>query len=294
MDVYPYDSSGSDGSFCALPPWAIGGIPQEGRPSQVNHGEVLRATLAKSDNLERLRQDVRHQLALKGGPENVRILDFPRQEYVGRTYAELMKERGLDETGLAIALQLEGHPQIPGGAKMRSFSMAEEDIEAFYRLPWCATTTDGWIVLPEEAVGPYKYVGTNRRCFGSYPRRLVHYALERGVDTLEQAVRSCSGLPAEILGLNDRGRIAVGMKADIALINLRELRDNTTFMEPNLYASGVEHVFVNGVAVVSSGKPTLALPGVVLEPPGRPVQQPNREVKSRSGDSTDDGTRQSR
>jgi hypothetical protein len=54
---------------------------------------------------------------------------------------------------------------------MRSFSMAEEDIAAFYKPDWAATSTDGWVVLPEEAIGDKKYVDTNRRCFGSYPRR---------------------------------------------------------------------------------------------------------------------------
>lgn len=269
MDVYPYDSSGSDGNFVALPPWAFEHgkqKPGEDAAGDYDYTAVFRKVLGAADAARRqdMGNDVRHTLALKGGPENVRILEYPKAEYVGKTYAELMALRGLDELDLAIALQLEGDPKLPGGAKMRSFSMAEEDIATFYRQPWCATSTDGWVVLPEEAQGALKYVDTNRRVFGSYPRRLAHYSQELGVDTLEQAVRSASGLPAEILRLPDRGRIAEGMKADLAVIDLDDLRDNTTYAEPSVYPGGVDYVLVNGQFVVDGGERTLALPGRVL------------------------------
>jgi CubicO group peptidase (beta-lactamase class C family)/N-acyl-D-aspartate/D-glutamate deacylase len=267
MDVYPYDSSGSDGEFVALPSWAItnGQQPKEG-DKNFDYTGGLTAVLKQADAKRRddLARDVKHQLALKGGPANVRILDYPNAKYVGKSYAELMKMRRLDEVALAIALQKEGNPNWPGGARMRSFSMAEEDIAAFYKPTWAATSTDGWIVLPEEAVGDKKYVATNRRCFGSYPRRLAYYSQQLGIDTLEHAVRSASGLPADILRLQDRGRIAAGMKADVVVLDLATLKDNTTFLEPSEYPSGVEQVLVNGRAAVEDGKRTLALSGRVL------------------------------
>ena len=125
--------------------------------------------------------------------------------------------------------------------------------------------------MPEEAVGPLKYIGTNRRCFGTYPRRLAFISQQQKVDTLEEAVRKCSGLPAEILNIPDRGRIAPGMKADLVVLDMANLQDNTTVAEPNVYPSGVQHVFVNGVAAVVDGKRTLALAGRVLNPIGRPA-----------------------
>jgi N-acyl-D-amino-acid deacylase len=267
MDVYPYDSSGSDGSFVAVPSWAFGKREDAG----FNYRKALDATLKGADSAKKsdFAADVRHQLDLKGGPENVRVLAYPNQKYVGKTYAELMKLRGLDEAGLAIALQREGDPKYPGGARMRSFSMAEQDIESFYRLDWCSVSTDGWIVLPEEAVGDKKYVETNRRLFGSYPRRLAYYSAERKVDSLEHAVRAASGLPAQILSITDRGRIAVGLKADIAVLDMANLRDNTTYLEPSVYPSGVDYVLVNGKFAVDGGKRTLALAGKILTPSGR-------------------------
>lgn len=270
MDVYPYDSSASDGDFVALPPWAFEPESQQQR-APFDYSAALEAVLAGADpaRMQDLALDVRHQIALKGGAANVRVLEFPRAEYVGKSYAELMALRGLDEVGLAIALQREGEPQRPGGSRMRSFSMEEQDIARFYSLDWCAVSTDGWIVLPEEAVGELKYSNTNRRLFGSYPRRLAYFSQERGVDSLEHAVRSASGLPAQILNLRDRGRLEMGMKADVVVLDMGALRDNTTYLEPSVYPSGVEYVLVNGRFVVDAGERTLALPGRVLAPAGR-------------------------
>jgi N-acyl-D-amino-acid deacylase len=275
MDVYPYDSSASDGAFVAIPPWAFAAPP---KADPLDYRAALESSLAAADETRRadLAADVRAQIALKGGAENIRVLAFPEQDYIGMSYADLMRLRGLDEVQLAIALQREGDPHVPGGARMRSFSMAESDIESFYRLDWCAVSTDGWIVLPEEAAGDLKYEHTNRRLFGSYPRRLAHYALARQVDTVEHAVRSMTGLPAQILNLNDRGRVAVGLKADIVVLDLKTLRDNTTFLEPSAYPSGVQYVLINGKLAVDDGKRTLALVGRVLQPAGRRRATHNR------------------
>jgi len=268
MDVYPYSSSSSDGHFVALPPWAFGipGKDLEDVEGPLNYRKALDDLLeaASPRQIQDLVADVRHQIGLKGGAENIQILDYTDPAYVGRTYARLMKMRGLDELGLAIALQREGDPLYPGGARMRSLSMAEQDIEAFYRLDWCAMSTDGWIVLPEEAIGENKYVDTHRRVFGSYPRRLVHYSVKREVDTLEHAVRSATSLPAQILGLEDRGRLAAGAKADLVVLDMAALRDRTTYLEPSVYPSGVDYVLVNGRFAVDGGERMLALAGRVL------------------------------
>lgn len=267
MDVYPYDSSGSDGRFVAFPPWALGVTEYNENSVEIHDFRAaLRSTLESADKTEDMKGDIENYVALKGGPANIRVLEHAKASYAGRTLAEIMAERKEDLIDTLVALQLEGDTRIPGGARMRAFSVDEQDLELYMAQPWCALSTDGWTVVPEEAVGPFKYVNTNRRCFGSYPRRLAYYSLERKVDSLEEGVRKCSGLPAQIFGLTDRGRLAVGLKADILVIDLKTLRDNTTFMEPSVYATGMEHVLINGQAVIEAGKPTLALPGRVLTP----------------------------
>jgi len=267
MDVYPYDSSGSDGRFIAFPPWALGVAGYDANSVEIHDFRAaLRRTLESADKTEDMKSDIENFVALKGGPENIRVLEHMNVRYAGRSLAEIMAERGEGLIDTLIALQLEGDARIPGGARMRSFSIDERDLEVYMAQPWCVLSTDGSIVLPEEAVGPFKYIGTNRRHFGSYPRRLAYYSLERKVDSLEEAVHKCSGLPAQIFGLMDRGRLAPGLKADVLVIDLKTLKDNTTFIEPSVYATGMEHVLINGQAVIEAGKPTLALPGRVLTP----------------------------
>jgi N-acyl-D-amino-acid deacylase len=271
MDLYAFNSTGSDGNFIMIPPWALGEPPSGPTPEDFDYGAAFRSIMedtAKAGDLER---DVAHQVALKGGAENVVVLEYPEASYVGQTLAALMERRKLSLIEMAIALQLEGNPRLPGGAKMRALSLDQADLEVYYAQSWASTCTDGSIVLPEEAVGPRKYIGTNRRHFGTYPQRIAYYSQERKVDSLEEAIRKSTSLAAEILNLPDRGRLVAGARADIVVMDLANLRDNTTVAEPSVYPSGIDHVFVNGVAVVDQGNRTQALPGRVLDPVGRPA-----------------------
>lgn len=162
---------------------------------------------------------------------------------------------------MAIALQLEGFAHRPGGGRLRGFSMSEYDVEAYAKQPWVATVTDGGIALPGD--GP-----VHARYYGTFPRKIRRYALDRGVISLEHAVRSMTSLPAQILGLEDRGQIRQGYRADIAVLDLERLRDTATFFEPHQYAEGVDYVLVNGQFVVDEGEITWALPGEVITPAG--------------------------
>ena len=146
---------------------------------------------------------------------------------------------------------------------MRGFSLDERDIEAYAAQPWVATASDAGIALPED--GP----AVHARYYGTFPRKIRQYAMTRGVLTVESAIRSMTSLPAQILGLRDRGQVREGMVADLAILDLARLTDKATFTNPHQYAEGVEWVFVGGTAVVDQGKPTWALPGKVLTP--RPV-----------------------
>ncbi len=273
IDVYSFDSTGSDGNFILLPAWALGEEDAAPTTAPKDYSSEIKAVLAEGPRaLADLRLDVDQQLALKGGAENVVVLDYKDKSYIGKKLADIMAIRKMDATELAIALQTEGDSTLPGGIKMRSLSLDEKDVAAYYAQPWAATSTDGAIVLPEEAVGPKKYIGTNRRNFGTYPRRLAYVSQVQKADSFEEAVRKSSGLPAEILNIHDRGKLAAGMKADIVILDMATLADTTSVAEPSVYPTGVQHVFVNGVAAVRDGQRTLALAGRVLDPPGRAAQ----------------------
>ena len=131
-------------------------------------------------------------------------------------------------------------------------SMREEDIRSFYGDPRVMVSSDGEIH------------GAHPRGAGTYPRFLARYVREAKVMSLEEGVRRMTTLPASVLGLKDRGRIAPGMKADLVLFDPESVEDRSTVKEPHAAPVGIPWVIVNGVPVVADGASTPARPGRVL------------------------------
>ncbi|HET9372343.1 MAG TPA: amidohydrolase family protein [Vicinamibacterales bacterium] len=272
-DQYPYPTSGTDGSTVLIPAWSTraasgggrgggrGDVSGAGRGAgqpSMSRAEALRATLADPSLARQVRSDIAHEIARRGGADQVVIFDYTDKALYGKSLAEIARLWKIDPVEAAIQIQMEGLPNRAGGARMRGFSMDERDMELFARQPWIATSTDAGIALPTD--GPT----THARFYGSFPRKIRHYAIERGAITLEHAIRSSTSLPARIMGLTDRGLIREGMAADLVVFDLNTIRDKATFFEPHQYSEGVDYVFVNGVAVVDGSKITWALPGQVM------------------------------
>lgn len=102
------------------------------------------------------------------------------------------------------------------------------------------------------------------RAYGTFPRVLGYYVREKGILTLEQAIRKMTSCGAQRLGLSDRGILRDGMKADIVVFNSDTVKETATLAEPKQYPIGIEYVFVNGKLVVEKGEHTDALPGRAL------------------------------
>jgi N-acyl-D-amino-acid deacylase len=257
-DQYPYPTSGTDGSTVLIPSWAT---QAEARPQAGNgnpRADALRATLADPVKAKTVRSDIAHEIARRGGADNVIVYDYTDKSLYGKSLADIAMLWKADPIEAAIRIQLEGLPARAGGARMRGFSMHESDMENYARQPWVATSTDAGIALPD---GP---ASTHARFYGSFTRKIRHYALDRGAISIEHAIRSSTSLPALIMGLKDRGLIREGMAADLVIFDLATIRDKATFFEPHQYSEGIDHVFVNGVAVVDGGKLTWALPGKLI------------------------------
>jgi N-acyl-D-amino-acid deacylase len=110
--------------------------------------------------------------------------------------------------------------------------------------------------------------GTHPRAYGSFSRLLARYVRDERVIPLEEAVRRLTSFPAQTLGLERRGRLAGGHYADIVVFDPQTIQDHATFDRPHQYATGVAHVFVNGVQVVRDGEHTNSTPGRVVRGPG--------------------------
>ncbi|HEX9165458.1 MAG TPA: amidohydrolase family protein [Gemmatimonadales bacterium] len=263
-DQYPYTTSGTDGNTVLIPGWALGRGPDQlgAAPAQSNqrpdYSAALRQTLADAALAAKAREDVAHEIIRRGGAEKVLVQQHPDTAMQGKTLAEIAARLGVPAVEAAFEIQFRGNPQRMGGGRLRGFSLDEVDLDLIAAQPWVATASDGGIGLPED--GP----ATHARFYGTFPRKIRRYAIERGVLRVEDAVRSMTTLPAQILGLADRGGLREGMWADVVVFDLGVIRDRATFTDPHQYAEGVEWVLVNGEAVVEAGKPTGKLAGKVL------------------------------
>jgi N-acyl-D-aspartate/D-glutamate deacylase len=102
------------------------------------------------------------------------------------------------------------------------------------------------------------------RSYGCFPRKIGRYAIADRILPLEQAIRSASGLPADILKLPQRGYLKSGYFADLVVFDPQTFRDQATFEKPHQYATGVKYLFVNGKLAIEDGKFTGTLAGKVL------------------------------
>jgi N-acyl-D-amino-acid deacylase len=252
-DHYPYNTTGSDGGTRLIPAW----VREENET--LSWVEALDAVLADPEKKEALRRDVLHEVNRRGGVENVVVMDFPDRSYVGKTLLDLMRELRMDPLELAVHLQTRGRPDERGGGRLRGYSLSEIDVEIYAAENWMATASDAGIALPEDGL-------VHARYYGTFPRKIRWYAMERGKLSVEDAIRSSTSLPAQILGFRNRGLLREGFHADVVILDLPRLKDAATFFEPHRYAEGIVHVLVGGNAVVENGKLTYALPGRVVTP----------------------------
>jgi N-acyl-D-amino-acid deacylase len=199
--------------------------------------------------LKRIRETIAERLKLG---DRIVISTFPpKPEYVGRELREIARDENRDVVDLVVEMELAGSPRCV------KFGMSEEDVRYAMKLPWVATASDGSAMIP-SAEKPHP------RSFGTFTRKLGVYARDESVISLAHAVRSSSGLPADILGLADRGYLRPGQAADVVVFDPMAVRDRATFDNPFQYSEGVRWVFVNGTPAIHDGSPTGALAGRAL------------------------------
>jgi N-acyl-D-amino-acid deacylase len=138
-----------------------------------------------------------------------------------------------------------------------SFGMNEEEVRLFMREPYVATASDGSAQVPAATV-------PHPRSYGCFPRKIGHYAIAEKLIPLGQALRSASGLPADILKLPQRGYLKPGYYADVVVFNPKTFRDKATYDQPHQYATGVQYLLVNGRLAIDQGRFTGTLAGRVL------------------------------
>lgn len=265
-DQYPYNTTGSDGNTVLIPDWSLNrdrwtgsnNSPVGQKDEEVSFAKILEKTLA-DDQLKRdFYKDVNRAIQRRGGPDQIIVFEFPDKTYIGKSLLEVSEKQNCSVIEAVIFLQKEGFQDRPGGARLRGFSLNEIDIEAMAAQPWVITASDAGVALPEEG-------SVHARFYGTFPRKIAHYALKRNVISVEDAVRSATSLPAQFLGLKDRGLLRTGYKADITIMDLNKIQDKATFENPHQYPQGIPHVMINGTWIVKNSELTDNLPGRIID-----------------------------
>lgn len=190
----------------------------------------------------------------------VASLSAPEESDIsGKSIAQLGREWHLSPGQVVVRLLQKGW----GVVKTICFAMGEEDIVTIMRDPTVMIASDGRAVNPG---GVFAATHPHPRYYGTFPRVLGRYVREKGVLSLEEAVRKMTLMPAQQLNLCDRGLLLPGYRADLVLFDPEEILDRATFTQPHQFPEGIPAVIINGVPVIWEGEHTGALPGRLLSP----------------------------
>jgi N-acyl-D-amino-acid deacylase len=258
-DLYPYVRAGG-GFTPLLPPWAQDGgrekIVQRLKDPAIR--ERIKKELAEpTDAWEN------EYYGAGGGPAGFSITDGggnpTLKKYEGKTLAEVAAIERKDPRDVVMDIVL------AGDAGMTVLITDENDLRLAIQRPWVAFGSDGETVAPD---GPLSEGLVHPRGYGTYPKILGEYVRQHGLITLEDAIRKASSLPAQRLGIRDRGLLRTGFYADLVVFDPDTIIDKATYEKPHQFAEGISHVLVNGQLVVDSGKITDARPGMIVRGPG--------------------------
>jgi N-acyl-D-aspartate/D-glutamate deacylase len=232
-DQYPWTASGTGLSAALLPRWAQAG----GRDS-------LMARINDAPTRERILAEMRDNLRRRGGDSTLLLINgsAAARPYIGKTLKQVAAEKGMPPVETALGMIRDG---LDMG--VASFNMTERDIETFMKDPYVMTSSDG--------------SGGHPRLFGTYPRKIRRYVLDKPVITMERMIQSAAQQVAEVYGIRERGSIRTGYFADVIVFDPATIRERATYVEPELLSEGMRWVLVNGKLAVDEGRPTGAMAG---------------------------------
>jgi N-acyl-D-amino-acid deacylase len=258
-DAYPY-TAGENGLDANLPLW----VREGGRGEMVVRLQDpavrarIHAELAKND------PSWENQYLCCGGASGIllaSVLNPDLKRYEGKTVEEIGKEQGKDPVDALMDLVIADR----GNSANIIFMMSEADVRAVLAHPLVSLCTDSGAVAED---GIFSKEKSHPRAWGSAPRILGHYVRDERIESLEEAIRKMTSLPASRMGLADRGIVRPGMSADLVAFDPDTIRDVSTYSDPLHYSEGIPYVAVNGQLVVDDGRITDARPGRALRGPG--------------------------
>lgn len=222
-DQYPWTASSTQLKNAILPAHWLAGARSEWRDR-----------LLDPANKEAVLTDLAVGIERRGGGSALMLVATDNSDYEGRRLNEVAAMMSLSEPEAALRLLQDAPPRVV------SFNMDEADIEAFMKQPWVATSSDGTDGHPRK--------------YASFPRKYAYYVQQRKALTLPEFIHRSTLLPAQILGLSDRGSIVNGAIADVIVIDPNRYRDAASYQDWQQLTPGVEWLFIGGEPVISQGR----------------------------------------
>ena len=258
-DMYTY-TAGSTGLDAAMPPWV-----QEG--GYEAWAERLKDPAIRKRVLKEMKTPTKeweNLLLATGSAEKALCVGFKNDSLrylTGKSLAEIAQLRGKSPEETAMDLVIEDGSRV----QMVYFLMSEENVQKQIQLPYMSFGSDAGSMAPE---GVFLNTSTHPRAYGNFARLLGKYVREEQLIPLEEAIYKLTTLPATNLKLKKRGALKPGYFADLAIFDPEKISDHATYDEPQQFATGMVHVFVNGEAVLYEGEHTGATPGRFVKGPG--------------------------
>ena len=251
VDAYPYERA-STNLGVNLPRWAVAG-----------GARAIAERINDRETRTRIVEGMKAMLDDGGYPDYsfATVAQYaPNPEFNGMTISEINTFLGRastidNEIDTILEMMLDGGAEgYSQGASMVYHYMSVDDVDTIFRYPNAAVASDGGIVEIGRGMPHPRSYGTNARVFADFVR-------DRGILTVEDAVRRMTSLPARTFGFNNRGLVRPGMIADLVMFDPDRVQDMATFTDPHNYSEGFDYVIVNGVPVVAEGQITDARPG---------------------------------
>jgi len=222
-DQYPWLASGTKLRSAVMPKWVMA-------DSKVAFHQRLNQT----DLAAQLAREITENIRRRGGPESLAITEFKDKSLVGLNLQQVSDLKKLSVVDTAIWMVQQGDVRVA------SFNMSPKDVENFMVQPWVVTSSDGTNGHPRK--------------YASFPKKYQSYVVEKKLLDLATFINKSSSQTAKILGLEDRGILKQGYKADIIVFDEQAFAPKADFNQWNKYSVGVEQVIVNGKLVIENEK----------------------------------------
>ncbi|MBP6672403.1 MAG: amidohydrolase family protein, partial [Bacteroidetes bacterium] len=205
--------------------------------------EQFMARLKDRTILERVRPETLRKINGLGSWDSVMITSTKAEahrSYIGKTIGQIAAQLNVDPFEFSVDLMLKEN----GSVGMVGFGMDEEGTETILKWKNTIVSSDGGAYSPASKSNPHP------RTYGTFPRAIAYYQKERNICSLPEMIKKMTSMPAQKIGLKDRGVIKQGNAADIVIFNYATIKDNATFLNPHQFPTGIPYVIVNGACAV--------------------------------------------